>query len=148
MRHALLLVVVACGGPTFVPVTFTMADELDRYDVIAYAEKKLNPNCTQNCELGLAIEDGGCNGLTIRPGGTLDCPPGGGVYLPFWGTSLPPDGGAVTSPVRMLAVGANLRVSDFSASGGAPACDGGFSIQNSTTIRVTRTSTGCTITSR
>lgn len=151
MRSALpLLLLAACGAPAFVPVTFTMTDDWARLDVVAFAEKKLNPSCAMNCELATAIEDGGCDGLSLFRDGGLSCPPGGGVYMPFYGVANPylgpNDAGTHASPARNIAPGTELTVSDFSANDGYPECAGKFTINGPTEIIVTRTASSCTVT--
>lgn len=135
----LLLAVVACGGPAFVPVSFTMTDTYAWGYIVAYAANDAGP----------AIEDGGCDGLTIRNDGTIDCPPGGGVYLPFLGVaSYMTDGGLNTSWPRGIAPGSRLSVSDLGVPQGGPRCAADLAITVATEIRVTRTDSACTITSQ
>lgn len=117
VRPHLLLALAACGAPAFVPVTFTAPDILSADDIFVTATKKLNPNCTANCELGVAIEDGGCKSITFQGG--YACEPGGGLFAPFYeGTS---DGGTFRSAVRMIAPGSELKVFDTGRAG-EPRC--------------------------
>lgn len=143
MRSLLVLLVLGCGGPpAFVPVTFTMTDSVGLFDIYATATKKLNPSCASNCELAVAIEDGGCSEITMT-GGTVTCKPGGGLYMPFQGTA--PDGGAAASPVRMLAPGAELKV--FSGQSAA-SCDGTFVVPSAEMrVTISRSNSACSVSS-
>lgn len=146
MRLVLLLALVACGGPAFVPVTFTMTDELNRYGVYVVAEKKLNPQCASNCDLAKAIEDGGCSEIRFRP--TYSCTPGGGLFAPFLDAVFPGDGGIVTAGARMVATGATVRTVDLDAQAGFPDCSGSVEIVGPATVRIERTTSSCAVTIR
>jgi hypothetical protein len=104
MRWLLLVVLIGCGGGTFAPVTVTLDSQFNGL-IGVEATKKLNPTCTTNCELGVAIEDGGCETVRVQDGGAI-CEGTGGIYLPDYKGSAPP---YISSP-RNIAVGAELLV--------------------------------------
>lgn len=120
------------------PVTFTMEDFASRFELYVTATKKLNPQCAENCELGQAIEDGGCTEIRLSP--TYTCTPGGGLFMPFRGAA--PDGGTVTA-TRGIAPGSELKLYDTENG-----CTQTVTINGATTLAVVRTTGGCTITSR
>jgi hypothetical protein len=118
MRGLLVVMLIGCGGTGFVPVTVTLDSEF--FEVIGVeATKKLNPSCATNCELGVAIEDGGCQSVrvgtmrvcdsTCRDVRTYTCEGTGGVYAPDY-VGKPDGGPPYTSTPRNIAVGAELLV--------------------------------------
>lgn len=147
------LLVVSCGSgssPAFVPVSVEMQDSYvggpERYLLFVTATKKLNPACASNCEMAVAIEDGGCNTITVHADGGVICESGGGMWFPFAGMT---SGGAElhTSPPREVAVGADLAVSVLPD--GEPSCRTTLAVPESgLIISAVRTGNTCSFSSR
>lgn len=94
----LVLLLFACGGPAYAPVSVVLDRSQVKSDVLVFsaslaANKKLNLNCTANCELGAALPDGGNLWFGLEGGGR-----DGGVA---WGA---PQDVAIGSTVELLIV--------------------------------------------
>jgi hypothetical protein len=101
MRSLSLLVLAACGGAAFAPVTVTLdarETPLLQGGVSAGATLKLNPSCTANCELGAAFPDGGSGSWLPLQGATRDAGVSYGVSFPV----------AVGATVTFFAVGGQV----------------------------------------
>ena len=149
MRSLLAVgLLVACGWP-FVPVAVEMSDDYDTFfhhQLFITATKKLNPSCVDNCEMGRAIEDGGCSALVFRRDGGWLCEPDGGLYYPFHGLQAP-DAGPIVSPPRNIAPGSNLLLFTNTDD---PSCRANLAVPaGGMTVVVARDSAGaCTFTTR
>lgn len=143
------LLVVACGGSggsSFVPVTFVLEDWGSGVP-IAEAVKKLNPSCAANCELGVAVEDGGCSSIYLDAGRFHNFPDGGsgrdpstitcqpavadpsnGLFLPFFESQALDGGAPYLSRPRNVAVGAELT---FFLFGDGDRCRATFTVPSS-----------------
>lgn len=126
MRRLLPLLLIGCGAPAFVPVTFTLDGPWAPW-VIGSASKKVNPSCVMNCELAQSIEDGGCSDIRINSAGVF-CTPGGaagGLFVAFDAADC--DGGYCQAAHRNIAPGSTLGVivSGFEADSG---CGGEFTV--------------------
>jgi hypothetical protein len=142
MRY-LLLMLLACGGPTgssaFAPVTVTLQDDDSRGFLTVSATKKLNPACAESCEMAVAIEDGGCGTATIDSTG-FHCEGSGGLWVPLEIA----DGGSAT---RQIAIGAEIEL--LVHPGSDPSCSSKTTVtQSGLTISVSRAQHICSFTTR
>lgn len=143
MRGTLVLLLIGCGAPAFVPVTFTLNDQAGPHQIFAKVTKKLNPNCASSCELAQGIEDGGCSEIRVTASGT-ECVGSGSLYLVFDRC----DAGSCLSAPRGLAPGATLEAT-VQAFDVEPTCTSTFTVPATAfAVTATRDNVGlCTFTS-
>lgn len=116
-----------------------------RFYLFAHAEKRLNAACVSNCELGVAIEDGGCADVVIK-NAVAACTPDGGHFVPF-DVRLGGDAGSLEAE-RRIAPGSALKLSVYPYD--APSCTQTFDVPaGPMTVEINRDSAGeCTFTTR